>query len=79
MIFLEKIPEKIPQNEQAQLNIRLAEIYPQLLKIQDLGDLVMYNPEADTNINIVFLAWYQMRHNVLKEELDQITAVVMGE
>ena len=71
MIFLEKIPEKIPQNEQAQLNIRLAEIYRQLL--------VMYNPEADTNINIVFLAWYQMRHNVLKEELDQITAVVMGE
>ena len=79
MIFLEKIPEKIPQNEQAQLNIRLAEIYRQLSKSQDLGDLVMYNPEVDTNINVVFLAWYQMRLNVLKEELDQITAVVMGE
>ena len=39
----------------------------------------MYNPEVDTNINVVFLAWYQMRLNVLKEELDQITAVVMGE
>ena len=39
----------------------------------------MYNPELDTNINIVFHSWYQMRLNVLKEELDQITAVVMGE
>ena len=32
----------------------------------------MYNPEVDTNIKCVFLAWYQMRLVVLKEELDQI-------
>ena len=79
MTFLEKNPPKMPQNEQAQLNTRLAEIYQQLSNIQDLGDLVMYNPEVDTNIKCVFLAWYQLRLAVLKEELDQITAIVIGE
>ena len=69
----------MPQNEQAQLNTRLAEIYQQLSNIQDLGDLVMYNPEVDTNIKCVFLAWYQLRLAVLKEELDQITTIVIGE
>ena len=69
----------MPQNEQAQLNTRLAEIYQQLSNIQDLGDLVMYNPEVDTNIKCVFLAWYQLKLAVLKEELDQITAIVIGE
>ena len=69
----------MPQNEQAQLNTRLAEIYQQLSNIQDLGDLVMNNPEVDTNIKCVFLAWYQMRLAVLKEELHQITTVAMGE
>ena len=79
MTFLEKNPPKMPQNEQAQLNTRLAEIYQQLSNIQDLGDLVMYNPGVDTNIKCVFLAWYQLRLAVLKEELDQITAIVIGE
>ena len=79
MTFLEKNPPKMPQNEQAQLNTRLAEIYQQLSNIQDLGDLVMYNPEVDTNIKCVFLAWYQLRLAVLKEELDQITTIVIGE
>ena len=39
----------------------------------------MYNPEIDTNIKSVFLAWYQMKLAVLKEELDQITSIVIGE
>ena len=69
----------MPQNEQAQLNTRLAEIYQQLSNIQDLGDLVIYNPEIDTNIKCVLIAWYQMKLAVLKEELDQITSIVMGE
>ena len=76
---LEKKTEKMPQNEQVQLNTRLPEIYQQLSNIQDLGELVMCNPEIDTNIKSVFLAWYQMKLAVLKEELDQITSIVMGE
>ena len=58
------------------INTRLAEVYQQLSNIQDLGNLVMYNPEVDTNIKCVFLAWYQMRLVVLKEELDQITILL---
>ena len=77
--FLEKKTEKMPQNEQVQLNTRLPEIYQQLSNIQDLGELVMCNPEIGTNIKSVFLAWYQMKLAVLKEELDQITSIVMGE
>ena len=33
-----------------ELNARLAEIYQMLSKIQDLGDIIMYNPDIDRNI-----------------------------
>ena len=50
-----------------------------LSKIQDLGDIIMYSPDVDTNIKCVFLAWYQMKLNIFAEELDQISAMVIGE
>ena len=61
------------------LKARLAEIYQMLSKIQDLGDIIMYSPDVDTNIKCVFLAWYQMKLNIFAEELDQISAMVIGE
>ena len=67
----------MPQNDQ-QLNARLAEIYQLLLNIQDLGDAVMYNPDIDNNIKCAFLAWYEMRLACIKEELDEITSIVIG-
>ena len=54
MIFLEK---KMWQNLSTQkLNARLAEIYRMLLRLQDLGDIIMYSPDVDMNIKCVFLA-----------------------
>ena len=62
-----------------ELKARLAEIYQMLSKIQDLGDIIMYSPDVYTNIKCVFLAWYQMKLNIFAEELDQISAMVIGE
>ena len=62
-----------------ELKARLAEIYQMLSKIQDLGDIIMYSPDVDTNIKCGFLAWYQMKLNIFAEELDQISAMVIGE
>ena len=62
-----------------ELNARTAEIYQMLLKIQDLGDIIMYSPDVDTIIKCVFLAWYKMKLNIFAEELDQISAIVIGE
>ena len=62
-----------------ELNARTAENYQMLLKIQDLGDIIMYSPDVDTIIKYVFLAWYKMKLNIFAEELDQISAIVIGE
>ena len=66
----------MPQNDQ-QLDARLAEIYQMLSNIQDLGDAVMYNPHVDNNIKCGFLAWYEMKRACIKEELDEITSIVI--
>ena len=50
-----------------------------LSKIQDLGDIIMYNPDIDRNIKYVFVTWFQMRVSIFAEEIDQISAVVIGE
>ena len=60
-----------------QISSRLAEIYQILVNIQELGDAVIYNPDLDNNIKSVFLIWYQMKLTSLKEELDEITAIVI--
>ena len=78
--FRKKKTKKMSQNLSTQeLKARLAEIYQMLSKIQDLGDIIMYSPDVDTNIKCVFLAWYQMKLNIFAEELDQISAMVIGE
>ena len=64
------------QNNQ-QISSRLAEIHQMLVNIQELGDAVIYNPDLDNNIKSVFLIWYQMKLTSLKEELDEITAIVI--
>ena len=74
-MFLEK-KQKMRQNNQ-QISSRLAEIHQMLVNIQELGDAVIYNPDLDNNIKSVFLIWYQMKLTSLKEELDEITAIVI--
>ena len=64
------------QNNQ-QISSRLAEIDQMLVNIQELGDAVIYNPDLDNNIKSVFLIWYQMKLTSLKEQLDEITAIVI--
>ena len=66
----------MPQNNQ-QISSRLAEIYQILVNIQELGDAVIYNPDLDNTIKSVFLIWYQMKLTSLKEQLDEITAIVI--
>ena len=78
--FFRKKNKKMSQNLSIEeLNARLAEIYQMLSKIQDLGDIIMYNPDIDRNIKCVFLAWFQMKVNIFAEEIDQISAIVIGE
>ena len=77
MIFLEK--KKWQNLSTQELNARLAEIYQMLSKIQDLGDIIIYSPDVDTNIKCVFLTWYQIKLNIFSEELDRISAIVIGE
>ena len=77
MIFLEK--KNVAKFIYQKLNARLAEIYRMLLKLQDLGDIIMYSPDVDMNIKCVFLAWYQMKLNIFGEKLDRISAIVIGE
>ena len=74
-MFLEK-KQKMRQNNQ-QISSRLAEIHQMLVNIQELGDAVIYNPDLDNNIKSVFLIWYQMKLTSLKEEVDEITAIVI--
>ena len=45
--------------------------------IQDLGDAVMYNPDIDNNTNCVFFVWHQMKLPSIKEELDEISSIVI--
>ena len=54
-----------------QINLRLAEIYQMLNKIQELADTVMYNPLLDHAIKDLFLNWYKAKLDCLKEELDK--------
>ena len=46
---------------QEQVNLRLAEIYQTLNKMQELADAVMYNPSSDNVIKGVFLNWYESK------------------
>ena len=51
----EKNPKMSITNEQ--INLRLAEIYHSLNRIQDLVDVIMYNPFINTEIKELFLNW----------------------
>ena len=42
---------------QEQINVRLAEIYQSLNKIQELADAMIYNPLLDHTIKELFLNW----------------------
>ena len=53
----------------AEVNNRLAKIYMQLNRMQELVDKVMYHPFLDNVIKSVFLNWYEMKLEIFKNEL----------
>ena len=53
----------------AEVNNRLAKIYMQLNRMQELADKVMYHPFLDNVIKSVFLNWYEMKLEIFKNEL----------
>ena len=53
----------------AEVNNRLAKIYMQLSRMQELADKVMYHPFLDNAIKSVFLNWYEMKLELFKNEL----------
>ena len=53
----------------AEVNNRLAKIYMQLSRMQELADKVMYHPFLDNVIKSVFLNWYEMKLELFKNEL----------
>ena len=66
----------MPQNNE-QLSARLAEIYQMLSNIEEPGDSVMFGTDIDNNIKCVFLTWHEMKLAHIKEELDEITSIVL--
>ena len=63
---------------QEQVNLRLAEIYQTLNKMQELADAVMYNPSSDNVIKGVFLNWYESKLESLKNEIFEYTDLVLN-
>ena len=61
-----------------QINLRLAEIYRSLNRIQDLADAVMHDPFLSTEIKEVFLNWDESELDLLKNELFAISELVCG-
>ena len=53
----------------AEVNNRLAKIYMQLNRMQELADKVMFHPFLDNVIKGVFLNWYEMKLEIFKNEL----------
>ena len=56
-----------------EVNVRLAEIYQTLIRMQELADKVMYHPFLDNIIKGVFLNWYESKLDELKNELFSYT------
>ena len=61
-----------------QINMRLAEIYHLLNRIQDLADAVMYDPFINTEIKEFFINWFESKLDSLKDELFEISELVCG-
>ena len=61
-----------------QINMRLAEIYHLLNRIQDLADAVMYDPFINTEIKELFINWFESKLDSLKDELFEISELVCG-
>ena len=57
----------------AEVNHRLAKIYMQLNRMQELADKVMFHPFLDNVIKGVFLNWYKMKLEIFKNELSSCT------
>ena len=56
-----------------EVNNRLAKIYMQLNRMQELTDKVMFHPFLDSVIKGVFLNWYEMKLEIFKNELSSCT------
>ena len=75
--FFQKKPPKMSSNmTKEQINSRLVEIYQSLNRIQELADVVMYNPFLGNAIKEVFLNWYESKLDALKEELFEYTNMI---
>ena len=69
----------IPNNmTREQINVRLAEIYQTLNKLQEMADAVMYNQNLDSVIKGVLLDWYESKLNCLKNELWEYTDAILN-
>ena len=56
-----------------EVNVRLAEIYQALIRMQELANKVMYHSFLDNIIKGVFLNWYESKLDELKNELFSYT------
>ena len=56
-----------------EVNVRLAEIYQTLIRMQELADKVMYRSFLDDIIKGAFLNWYKSKLDELKNELFSYT------
>ena len=67
----------MPVNENEQRSARLAEIYQELVSVQELADYIMESPDICVNHKAIFVIWYDKTLSEIKEELDEITEQVL--
>ena len=67
----------MPVNENVQRSARLAEMYQELVYLQELANHVVESPDVCAHNKTIFIIWYEMTISKISKELDEITEQVL--
>ena len=73
-VCIRKNPNKMPLNEtQQQQQQELQRILQLLIQLEQMGDLIVYNPNISYHEKTTFISWYKNQLQKISQELEQIT------
>ena len=61
-------------NETQQQQQQLQRILQLLIQVEQVGDLIVYNPNISYHQKTMFISWYENRLQKISQELHEITA-----
>ena len=64
----------MPLNETQQQQQQLQRILQLLIQLEQVGDLIVYNPNISYHQKAMFISWYENRLQKISQELHEITA-----